>query len=145
MLGPLAGGSPGDREVGRLRTREVREIGRLEGPGSGRRSGLPPRTLFLPPSPIQMGSESAQVLKSHYDPTQLVLWGRNWVAGPPFPAVFKVQRRSPRNLLCSEDIPPGSFRRVLRPPNTAGSAAPVPGRCGGRETGRLGKGQRGER
>ena len=55
MLGPLAGGSPGNREIGRLRTREVREIGGLEGPGSGRSSGLPPRTLFFPPSPKKWG------------------------------------------------------------------------------------------
>ena len=47
MLGPLAGGSPGGREMGRLGTCEVREIGRLEGPGPGRSSGFPPRTLFF--------------------------------------------------------------------------------------------------
>ena len=53
----------------------------------------------------------------------LVLWGPNRVAGPPFPAVFKVQRRFPRNLLCSGDSPPGTFgvffdrrtRQVPRP------------------------------
>ena len=127
--------SPGNREVGRLRTCEVREIGRLEDPGSGRSSGLPPRILFLPPIPKQMGSESAQVLKSYYDPTLLVLRGRNCVAGAPFPAVFRFQRR----------FPPGNFRRFLRPPSTAGSAATISGRCGGREIGRSGKGQRGER
>ena len=105
MLGPLAEGSPGGREFGRLGTREVRETGGLEGPGSGRSSGLPPRTLFLPPSPKTMGSESAQVLEGYYVPTLLVLWGRNRVAGPPFSAVFKVQRKFPRNLLCSGDPP----------------------------------------
>ena len=123
MLGPLAEESPRGREIGRLRTRGVREIGEHEGPGSGRSSGLPPRALFFPPSPKQMGSESAQVLKICYVPTLLVLWGRNRVAGPPFSAVFKVQRRFPRNLLCSGDSPPGSFgafpdrrtRRVSRP------------------------------
>ena len=124
MLGPLAGGSPGNREVGRLRTREYREFGGLKGPGSGRTSGLPPRILFLPPSPRTMGSESAQALKSYYVPTLLVLWGRNWVAGPPFSAVFQVQRRPPpQNRLCSGDSPPGTFgvfserrtRRVSRP------------------------------
>ena len=47
MLGPLAEESPGGREIGSLGTCEVREIGRLEGPGSGRRSGLPPRTPFF--------------------------------------------------------------------------------------------------
>ena len=115
-----------------MRTREVRGIGRLEGPGSERRSGLPPRILFLPRSPTQMGPESAQALKSYYVPTLLVLWGRNWVAGPPFSAVFKVQRRFPRNLLCSGYFPPGTFgvfsdrlpRRVPRPlfPGDAGVA-----------------------
>ena len=109
MLGPLTGGSPGGREIGRLRTRGVWEIGGIEGPGPRRSPGLPPRTLFFPQSPKKTGSESAQVLKSYYVPTLLVLWGRNRVAGPPFSAVFKVQRRFPRNLLCSGDSPPGTF------------------------------------
>ena len=46
-VGPLAGDSPGNREIGRLRARGAREIGGLEGPGSGLSSGLPPRTLFF--------------------------------------------------------------------------------------------------
>ena len=130
MSGPLAGGSPGNREIGRLGTCEVREIGRLEGPGPG----LPPRTpIFLQPSPKTMGSESAPVLKSYYVPTLLVLWGRNWVAGAPFSAVAKGQRWFPRNLLCSG------------PPDTAGYAAAVPGRRGGRGIEKSSKGQRGER
>ena len=42
------GGIPGgNRGIDRLRTRGVREIGGLEGPGSGRSSGLPPRALFF--------------------------------------------------------------------------------------------------
>ena len=83
MLGPLAGGSPGNREIGRLRTREVREIGGLEGPGSGRSSGLPPQTPFFSAKSEKMGSESDQVLKSYYVPTFLVPRGRNWAVGPP--------------------------------------------------------------
>ena len=117
----MQGRSPGNRAIGRLRTRGVREIGSLEGPGSGRSSGLPPRTLFLPPSPQKTGSGSAPALKSYYVPTLLALWGRSWVAGPLFPAVFKVQRRFPRNLLCSGDFRPGTFgvfsdRRTRRDP-----------------------------
>ena len=70
-----------------------------------------------------MGSESARVLKIYYVPTLLVPWGRNRAAGPPFSAAFKVQRKFPRNLVCSGDSPPGTFgvspdhptRRVSRP------------------------------
>ena len=145
MLGPLAGGSPGNREVGRLRTRENREIGRLEGPGPGRSSGVPPRILFFPPRPQKMGSESARVLKSYYVPTLLVLWGRNRVAGPPFSAVFKVQRRFPRNLLCNGRSPPGTFGVFYDRPTRR---VPRPLSRGDADVGKSGdpaKGQRGER
>ena len=139
------GGIPGAPEFGRLRTRGVRELGRLENPGSGRSSGLPPRTPFLPPSPKKMGSESAQVLKSYYVPTLLVLWGRNWFAGPPIFRGFLGSAKVPPESSLFRRIPTGNFRRFLEPPNTAGPAAPVSGRCGGREIERSGIGQRGER
>ena len=148
MLGPLTAESPGNREVGRLRTRGVREIGGLEGPGSGRSSGLPPRALFLLPSPKQMGSESDPALKICYVPTLLVLWGRNRVAGPPLSAVVKVQRRFPQNLVCSGDFPPGTFgvssshrtRRVPRPlfrgDVEVGKSGDLAKGGGGKDTGR---------
>ena len=69
-----AGGRiPGGPEIGRLRKRGVQVIGRLEGPGSRRSSGLPPRTPFFLPSLEKMGPGSAQALKSYYVPTLLVL------------------------------------------------------------------------
>ena len=58
-------------------------------------------------------------------------------------SVFEVQRRIPPESSWFRRLPPGDFRRFLRPPNAAGSAAPVSGRCGGREIERSGIGKRG--
>ena len=123
MLGPLTGGSPWGREIGRLRTRGVWEIGGIEGPGPRRSPGLPPRTLFFPQSPKKTGSESAQVLKSYYVPTPFGTLGPKLSGRTPFPAVAKVQRRFPPESSLFRRPPPGTFgvfsdrrtRRVPRP------------------------------
>ena len=94
---------------------------RARGPGEVPVYRLGP--FFLLPGPKKMGSESAQVLKSYYAPTLLVLWGRNRVEGPPFSAVAKVQRGVPPESCLFRGLPPGTFgvfsdrrtRRVLRP------------------------------
>ena len=95
MLGPLAGGSSGNRGKGRLRTREVREIGGLEGPGSGRSSGLPPRTLFFPPSPKKWGPEVPRSSKA-------IMFRPLWYFGaeterqdPHFPRLLRFSEGSP--------------------------------------------------
>ena len=126
MLGPLTEESTGHQEIGRLGTCEVREIGSLEGPGSGRSSGLPPRILFFPPSP-KMGSGSAQVPKSYYVPTPVVLGAETGLQDPSFPR-FLGFSEGYTGIFFVPETPPGNFRRFLRPRNTAGSAALVSGR-----------------
>ena len=126
MLGPLAEVSPGNREIGRLGTCEVREDGRLEFPGFGRSSGLPPRALFFPPSPKKMGSESAPAPKSYYVPTPLVLGAETEWQGPRFPRVLRFSEGTPGILLVPETPPQelsafsptaehGGFRGPLSP------------------------------
>ena len=88
-----------------MRTCEAREIGRLEGPGSGRSSGLPPRTLFFPPSPKTMGPESARVLKSYYVPTHLVLGAETEGQGPFLPRFLSLSEGSPGIFFVPETPP----------------------------------------
>ena len=105
MLGPLAGGSPGIREIGKLRTREVREIGGLEGPGSGRSSGLPPRTPFFSPSPKKWGPE---VLRSSKAITSRPFWyfgAETGSQGPHFPRFLRFSEGSPGIFFVPETLP----------------------------------------
>ena len=113
MLGPLTGNSPGNRGVGRLRTCEVREIGRLEGPGSGRSAGLPPRTLFFTAESKTHGVRKCAGPQKLLCSDPIGILGTQLRSRTPFPAVFRF----------SEGSPPGTFgvfsdrrtRRVPRP------------------------------
>ena len=145
MLGPLAGDSPGNRELGRLGTCSVRKIGRLEGPGSGRRSGLPPRTPFFSAKSKTNGIRKCSGPQKLLRPDPFGTLGPKLGGRAPFSALFKVQRRFPRNLLCNGRSPPGTFGVFYDRPTRR---VPRPLSRGDADVGKSGdpaKGQRGER
>ena len=101
----VGGGSPGNREIGRLGTREVRGIGRLEGPGSGLSSGLPPRTPFSAKSKkngVRKCSGSQKLLRSDLSGTSgPKLGGR----APSFPRFLRFGEGSRGIFFVPEALP----------------------------------------
>ena len=121
-----------------MRTREAREIGGLEGPGSGRSSGLLPRALFFSAKSEKNGVRRCPGPQKPIRSDPLGTLGPELGGGAlSFPRLLRFSENPP-GIFTVPEAPPGNFRRFRRPPNTAGSAAPVSGRRGGREIGKSG-------
>ena len=132
MLGPLSEESPGGRKIGRLRTREVQEIGK----GSERSSGLPPRILVFTAKSQKMGSGSAQVLKSYYVPTFLLLGAETGSQGPHFPRFLRSSEGTP-GIFFAPETPPRELSASPQTTERGGFRGPCFGemrRSGNRES-----------
>ena len=106
MLGPLAGGSSGRWEIGRLRTRGVREIGRFGGPGVRAKFRFTATGPFFPAKSKQNGVRKCS------GPRKLLcadpfgtLWPKLVRRTPHFPRFLRFSAEFPRDLLCPGDPP----------------------------------------
>ena len=123
MFGPPAGGSLGGREVGRLGTCEVREIGRLEGPGSDRSSGLPPRALFFRQVQHKWGPKVLRSSKSIKFRPFLYFGAETEWQGPHFPRLLRFSGGSP-GIFFVPETPPRELSARLRAAEHGGFRGP---------------------